>query len=135
AARVAREIDSLNVRYEGTQRRAETLVADYRKHNEEPCEYLQGHPEQCDGYDRERQDLNFRSQQLQKEMKAIDTPRRDLRSRFAALMTRLRTAEYPGALAAQKAQLVACSNANGVSESAACLARVQRRLPRTPPAQ
>jgi len=133
AARVSHQIDSLNRRFAGTQQRAESLVADYRKHNEEPCEYPQGHPEMCDNYDRERQDLNYRSQELQKEMKAIDTPRRELRGRFAALMTRLRTADYAAELGGQKDQLVACSNANGVAESAACLARLQRRTSRTPP--
>jgi len=129
AATKSHEIDSLNTVFAGAQLRAQTLIADYAKHNAEPCEYPQGHPELCASYDRERQDLNLRSATLQKEMKAIDAPRRILRIEFADVMTRLRTASYPGALASQKTQLVACANLNGVAESAACLVRAQRRKP------
>ena len=107
------------------QQRAQALVQDYAKHNAEPCEYPQGHAELCANYDRERSDLNQRSADLQKELKAIDTPRRALRAQFGVLMTRLRTATYAPALASQKARLIACSNLNGVSEAAGCLASLQ----------
>ncbi len=129
AASKSHQIDSLNALYARSQQQAQTLVADYAKHNAEPCEYPQGQPELCASYDRERQDLGVRSAALQKEMKAIDAPRRMLRIEFADLMTRLRTASYPGPLASQKTQLVSCANLNGVAESAACLVKTQRRKP------
>jgi hypothetical protein len=114
-------IDTLNVRILDVSGRGRALAADFAKHNAEPCEYPQGHPELCANYDRERMDLNLRVADLQKEWRGYEAERKPLRAHFATLMARLRDASYAGAAASWRDAMVACSNVNGVSEAAACL--------------
>jgi hypothetical protein len=121
AAKTTARIDTINAKILDASMRGKALAEDFAKHNAEPCEYPQGHPELCANYDRERIDLNLRVADLQKEWNGYDNQRKPLRAHFAELMTRLREASYPGELASWKKAMVTCSNVNGVSEAASCL--------------
>ena len=120
-------IDTLNARIYDASARGNEIKADFTKHNAEPCEYPQGHPELCANYDRERVDLNLRVADLQKEWNGYEKERKALRAQFAALMTRLREASYRGETASWKTAMIACSNVNGVTEAATCLTRAVSR--------
>jgi hypothetical protein len=121
AGMTTRRIDMLSANILDASTRGKVLAADFARHNAEPCTYPQGQPELCANYDRERMDLNLRVADLQKEWAGYENERKPLRAHFATLMTRLRDASYPGAMASWKDAMVACSNVNGVGEAAACL--------------
>lgn len=121
ASRTAQQIHTLDVKVLDASTRGKALAEEFARHNAEPCTYPQGQPELCANYDRERLDLTSRVAALQKEWSGYDNERKPLRAHFAALMTRLRDASYPGAMASWKAAMVACANTNGVNEAAACL--------------
>ena len=129
AEQTAHALRRLDTLFADMQGRAKALIAEFAKHNAEPCEYPQGQPELCANYAEEGKQLGFRSTDLQKEMAPVDSRRRGDRVHFAELMTRLRTAAFPASLASQKNRLIACSNLNGVAESEACLVTAQRRKP------
>ncbi len=129
AAKTTARIDTLNARVFDVSARGKVLATDFGKHNAEPCEYPQGQPELCTNYDRERVDLNLRVAALQKEWAGYDGELKPLRSHFAALMTRLRDASYPGEMASWRRPLVACSNVNGVEAAATCLTKAVSKHP------
>ncbi len=98
----------------------------FAQHNAETCEYPQGHPELCANYDRESSDLALRSADLQKELKAAETPRAAARVHFEQLMTRLRTASWPESLTVEKDRLIGCTSLNGSKDAEACLVAAQK---------
>lgn len=121
------QIDTVGVRIVGVSTRGKAVATEFAKHNAEPCEYPQGHPELCANYDRERVDLNLAVAALQKEWNSHEAERRTMRAHFATLMTRIRDAAYPGTMASWKEAMVRCSNVNGVSDAATCLTRAANR--------
>lgn len=123
----AGRIDTLGAKILDASGRGKALAAEFARHNAEPCEYPQGHPELCANYDRERVDLNLRVADLQKEWAGYDNARKTLRSHFATLMTRLREASYQGETESWKDAMLACSNVNGVAEASACLTKAAAR--------
>jgi hypothetical protein len=129
AAKTTAHIDTLNAKVFDVSARGKALATDFAKHNAEPCEYPQGQPELCANYDRERVDLGLRVAALQKEWAGYESELKPLRLHFAALMTRLRDASYPGDMASWRRPLVACSNVNGVEAAATCLTKAVSKHP------
>lgn len=121
AARISHSLDSLTRVDSTLQIKAGVLVADFKDHNSEPCEYPQGQPELCADYDMQRFMLNNRSADLQKEMKATAADRHALQGDFATLMTALQRARWDASVAGRRDQLLACSRLPAVHDAARCL--------------
>jgi len=91
-------------------------------HQEHPCYYEPGHPEQCAQYDQEAKDLMAEGNRLVQEHDGYVAQRGYITSHFGVQMARLKLAKFFGAFGPWVERVQNCARMQSILAATICLA-------------
>lgn len=94
-AQNAQQINAIEAQGQPMATELRQVNKDIERHNANQCQYRQGHPEQCAGYEREAANLNSRQQNLRTQLQQLVDRLDRLQARNREIDIRLRCVTRP----------------------------------------